>query len=131
MTTQSDDSAPILGQSYSMDCVAYKTRSGLINSATLQWISPTGTRLSSRGDLLLEGPTNIGSSSELVVQFSTLHTSHAGTYTCQASLSSPALTSSIIKNASLGITVQSKSLNIYKYTEIALKYFKACQALIQ
>lgn len=108
MTIQSDDGAPVLGQSYSMDCIAYKTRSGLINSPALRWISPTGTWLSSRVDFQLEGPTNIGLSSELVALFPTLHTSHAGNYTCQANLSSSALTSSIIKYASFGITVQSK-----------------------
>ena len=105
----SDDATPILGQSYSMDCTGHKTVSGLINQPSPQWLTPSGTLLSSSSDIQLQGPRNVGlSSSELVALFPTLRTSHAGNYTCQASLSSPALTTPIIKFVTLAVTVQSK-----------------------
>ena len=109
MTAQSDDSVPVLGQSYSMDCIGHKTYSGVLNMPSPQWFLSNGTLLSSSSDVQLQGPRTVGLSSEIVAQFPTLYTSHAGNYICQASLSSPALTLPIVKNTSFGITVQSKS----------------------
>ena len=107
----SDDVASILGQSYSMDCTGHKTVSGLVNQPSPQWFTPSGTLLSSSSDVQLQGPRNVGlSSSELVALFPTLRTSHAGNYTCQASLSSSALTSPIVKTTIFTVTVQSKLL---------------------
>ena len=109
MTATSDDSSPVLGQSYSMDCVGHKTVSGLMNLPSPLWLTPSGSLLSSSNEVQLQGPSNVGlSSSELLARFPTLRTSHAGSYTCQASLSSPALTSPIVKTESFAITVQSK-----------------------
>ena len=109
VTATSDDTAPILGQSYSMDCTGHKTVSDLINQPSPQWLTPSGTPLSSSSDIQLQGPRNVGlSSSELVALFPTLRTSHAGNYTCQASLSSPALTSPIVKLVTFEIIIESK-----------------------
>jgi hypothetical protein len=106
----SDDATPILGQSYSMDCTGHKTVSGLVNQPSPQWLTPSGTPLSPMSsDVQLQGPRNVGlSSSELVALFPTLRTSHAGNYTCQASLSSPALSSPIIKSVTYAVIVQSE-----------------------
>ena len=103
-----------------MDCVGHKTRSGLVNMPSPQWFLPNGTLLSSIGDVQLQGPRNVRLLSEIVALFPTLRTSHAGTYTCQASLSSPALTSPIVKAATFEITVQSKSSNIHRYLEMTI-----------
>ena len=109
MLATSDDLAPTLGQPYSMDCTGHKTVSGLMNQPSPQWYSPSGNLLSSGSDVQLQGPRNVGlSSSELVALFPTLRTSHAGNYTCQASLSSPALTSPIVKSVTFAVTVQSE-----------------------
>ena len=107
VTAESDDTTPILGQSYSMDCIGYKLVSGLMNQPSPQWFTPNGALLSSSSDVQLQGPRSVGISSELVAQFPTLHTSHAGNYTCQASLSSPARTSPIVKTTVFEVTVQS------------------------
>ena len=109
MRAISDDAAPMLGQSYSMDCTGHKTIAGLVNQPSPQWLTPSGTPLSPSSDVQLQGPRNVGlSSSELVALFPTLRTSHAGNYTCQASLSSPALTSPIVKLVTFAVTIQSK-----------------------
>ena len=109
MRARSDDTAPNLGQSYSMDCTGHKTIAGLVNQPSPQWLTPSGTPLSPSSDVQLQGPRNVGlSSSELVALFPTLRTSHAGNYTCQASLSSPALTSPIVKLVTFAVTIQSK-----------------------
>jgi hypothetical protein len=105
----SDDATPDLGQSYNMDCTGHKTVSGLMNQPSPQWLMPSGTPLSPSSDVQLQGPRNVGlSSSELVALFPTLRTSHAGNYTCQASLSSPALSSPIIKSVTFAVIVQSE-----------------------
>ena len=110
MTATSDDSSPVLGQFYSMDCVGHSTLSGLMNLPSPLWLTPSGSLLSSSNEVQLQGPRSVGlSSSELVARFFTLRTSHAGSYICQASLSSPALTSPIVKTQTFEITVQSKS----------------------
>ena len=110
MRATSDDSSPILGQSYSMNCMGHKTVSGLMSLPTPQWLTFSGSSLSSSNEVQLQGPNDVGlSSSELVARFFTLRTSHAGSYTCQASLSSPALMSPIVKTQAFQITVQSKS----------------------
>ena len=105
----SDDTMPILGQSYSMDCTGHKTIAGLVNQPSPQWLTPSGTPLSPSSEVQLQGPRNVGlSSSELVALFPTLHTSHAGNYTCQASLSSPALTSPTVKLVTFEIIIENK-----------------------
>ena len=110
MTASSDDSTPILGQSYSIDCVGHKTSTGLINSPSPQWFDSSGSLLSTNSDVQLQGPRNVGlTSSELVAHFPTLLSSHAGNYTCRVSLSSPARAAPIVKTTSFGITVQSES----------------------
>ena len=77
---------------------------------TPQWLTLEGNSLS--GDAQLQGPRIVGlSSSEIVATFPILRTSHAGNYTCRASLSSPALTTPIIKTTFFGLTVQSKSFS--------------------
>ena len=111
-SSSSDITTPILGQSYSMDCTGHKTVSGLVNQPSPQWFTPSRTPLTSSSDVQLQGPRNVGFlSSELVALFPALHTSHAGNYTCQASLSSPALTSPIVKLVTFAVTVQSEFPN--------------------
>ena len=107
VTAASGDATPVLGQSYSMNCAGHKTLSNLLNLPLPLWYTQDGNLLGSQVQLV--GPRPVGSSSsEIVAQFSTLRTSHAGNYTCQASLSSPALTTPIIKSVVFGITVQCK-----------------------
>ena len=78
---------------------------------SLQWLTLEENSLS--GDAQLQGPRSVGlTSSEVVATFPILRTSHAGNYTCQASLSSPALTTPIIKTTFFGVTLQSK---LYKH----------------
>ena len=135
VTATSGNSVSVLGQSYSMNCIGHKMASGLINLPSPQWLTFEGNTLSS--DAQLQGPRNVGlSSSEIVATFPILHTSHAGNYTCRVSLSSPALSTPIIKTAFFRLTVQSKSLShpqshpknhlIYTSTTISFQPFFNC-----
>ena len=110
----SDVSTPVLGLSYTMNCVGHKTTSGLSSLPTPQWLTLSGDSLGS--GVQLQGPVTVGlSSSRLAAYFSILRTSHAGNYSCRASLSSPALTTPLVKTTSFGITVQRMSaLSIIK-----------------
>ena len=116
VTAASSDASPVLGQSYSMNCVGHKTLSNLVNLPLPLWYTQDGNPLGNPVQLV--GPRPVGlSSSEIVAQFSTLRTSHAGNYFCQASLSSPALTAPIIKSTTFGITVQRKCLFNYTFLD--------------
>lgn len=114
MATSGDsDPGPVLGQSYNMSCIGHKTASGIINMPSLQWLTFEGHPLSN--DTQLHAPRRVGLlSSEIVATFPILHTSHAGNYTCRANLSSPALTTPIIKTTFFELTVQSKSFSCPK-----------------
>ena len=108
---QSDISTPVLGQLYSMNCVGYKVVSGLSNLPTPQWLTLNGNPLSS--GVQLQDPVAVGSlSSSLAAYFSILRTSHAGNYSCRASLSSPALTTPLVKTTYFGVTVQRMSISM-------------------
>ena len=109
VVASSGDGAPVLGQTYSIACVGHKTYGGIANFPSPHWLTTNGSFLSTGNTVQLLGPDITGhSSTEIVALFPSLLTSHAGNYTCHVILSSPALTSPIVKNEFLGITIESE-----------------------
>lgn len=94
----------LLGESYSVGCIASKNVNGLTNSPVIQWFDPNGNNITDG-----EGITLTMESLSLLASFDSLHTSHAGRYFCQASLSSPALSTPLVKTEDFNITLQSES----------------------
>ena len=84
----------LLGESYSVGCIASKNVNGLKNSPVIQWFDPNGNNITDG-----EGITLTMESLSLLASFDSLRTSHAGRYICQASLSSPALSTPLVKTA--------------------------------
>ena len=93
---------PIAGENHTLSCFAI-TEDHLVVVPALKWIAIEGIPEISE--------TNHMNNSTSVLTFNPLHTSHGGSYTCEARIDIPQagisdLTSSTIKN----VTVQSKSL---------------------
>ena len=106
----SSEPVHVLGREYSVTCLAAITA----NSHALQY-SPipsfnyeNGTTISNGfNSISVQGPVNISSSAvEVDLVFDVLKTSHAGIYVCRASLDSPALDETLIKEATFQLTFQ-------------------------
>ena len=94
---------------YTLECIVSETGEGLINTAVKQWLGPDGTPLVNGGGITVGNQMNVSSTiTSLTVSFASVRSSHAGRYTCQARLASPALHSPLVKTAETNITVQSK-----------------------
>ena len=100
----------ILGREYSVTCLAAITA----NSHALQY-SPmpsfnyeNGTMISNgTNSIRVQGPVIVSSSArEVELVFDLLKTSHAGRYICRASLDSPALDETLIKEDVFQINIQ-------------------------
>ena len=104
----------VAGQIFSLLC-RVTTPDGLTSEPQIRWLSPQGNILSTGGELIVGNQPIIGNPSRLTtysIQFSPLLTSHGGTYTCQATVSSPYQTvqQSTIRTAN--VSVQSKKFKM-------------------
>ena len=59
----------------------------------VEWINPDGMTVTSGGSVVVEDAVTIGTTTVLVATFNPVRTSHGGQYMCQATLSSPDLSS--------------------------------------
>ena len=109
---------PVIGQSYSLLCRIVKNVSGLTGSPTTQWFDSKG----------LAPDRNAVSSTrgQSTLTFSPLKTSHAGSYRCEGSVSSPALTQPLVTDDTWNLTLRSKSHNI-PYYEVFVLFFSTSQ----
>ncbi len=98
------------GEEYSLICVASKTVSGITNTPSLEWLDKEGSPVTTGGLLTVGELTTQTSNVFLSLTFSSFHISHAGQYTCRATLSSPALDTPLEKNTTSDVTLQSKQL---------------------
>ena len=98
------------GQSYSLSCTASKLEAVLATPA-LEWLDQDGYVINSGGGVTVSTPVTSGNMTTLTLEFGVILTSHAGQYTCQASLESPALSSPLTKMAGSTLAVQSKWLH--------------------
>ena len=80
------------GSAYTLSCIALKSISGLTQPAQIQWIGPNGATLVTNGNIVVNRAVTDTLRTTQNVTFSALATSDAGVYSCQSTLSSPALT---------------------------------------
>ena len=109
---------PTLGQNHSVHCVVSETVRGLSARPVPRWLNHDGIELTTTGNQInLDGPSNQSTRTTLSLTFDSLHTSHAGRYICQASLSSPALFSPLVKTQDYNISLQSEQyfFNVLNY----------------
>lgn len=101
-------SAPSVGQIVRIRCVISEAVSGLSSRPVAQWLDDVGRNVVLGDGVSLDGPSSQPSLTTLTLVFNTFRTSHAGTYVCQGSLSSPALFSPLVKAEDYDIIVQSE-----------------------
>ena len=85
--------------------------SGLTETPTAQWFDNKG--------MVIEGNSAVSTGGQSTLTFSPLKTSHAGSYRCEGSVTSPALEQPLVTNSTWNITVRSKSqilINIHYTT---------------
>lgn len=85
-----EDGDSVAGQTLTLLCRVILPE-GLITPPQIAWLSPQGSILTSEGELTVGNQELTGNPSRLstyMVQFSSVLTSHGGTYTCQATVSS-------------------------------------------
>ncbi len=116
------------GEWYSLLCLASKTISGLTNTPSLEWLDKEGSPVTTGGPVTVGELTTHTLNVSLSLTFSSLHISHAGQYTCQATLSSPALDTPLEKNTTSDVTLQSKQLSQELF--MFLRYSHTCQHAI-
>ena len=94
--------APVLGQPHTVQCLARKTLDGLNNHAAAEW---------SHDRDVTADPENTDSPllTYRNLHFPELRTSHAGRYTCEGSLLSPALDNPLAGTADYDITLTRES----------------------
>ena len=106
---------PTLGQNHSVHCVVSETVRGVSARPDLQWLNHNGIEPIAGSQIILDGPSYQSTLrlTTLSLTFDSLHTSHAGRYICQASLSSPALFSPLVKTQDYNISLQSEQYFIF------------------
>ena len=90
-----------------LTCTVNETISGLTGSPSAHWMTSSGP-VSSGEDITVTTSRDT-SSATATLTFSSLHTSHAGLYTCQGTLASPAAADDITsKSEAVSVSVSCK-----------------------
>ena len=88
------DGSPVTGENLTLICYAV-TAENVSGDVNLQWIRPDGEQVMSTQSVVVGVPTTSGSMTSLILQFTDLHTSNGGQYTCQCELVSNGETLSV------------------------------------
>ena len=96
-----------------LTCTVSEVISGLTNIPSAHWSTYTGLATPGEHIVVIETVRN-ATTVTVVLTFSTLHTSHAGQYTCQGTLVSPAAEDNIISTSDpVSVNVASKCSVMY------------------
>ena len=107
----SSTEVPSAGSSFSLSCVALELLAGLTGVPETEWIGPDGGVVQSMGGITVGTPVAGGGTiTTQVLTFSSIRTSHAGEYSCRASIESPALSVRDVVEEPFIITVQGNRL---------------------
>ena len=90
-----------------LTCTVRETISGLTNMPSAHWIGPSGP-VTSGDDIVMTQTVLDSMTANVIVTFSSLHTSHAGGYTCQGTVVTPAGVENTTFNSTINVTVSCK-----------------------
>lgn len=98
------------GTAYTITCIALKSASGFSQSPQVMWRNPNGNLVANGGGITLGNPVSDSLRTVQALTFNTLSTSEAGAYSCEATLSSSALTTSYQVNQSHTVSVSGMTI---------------------
>ena len=103
---------PVAGELFQLVCIA-EVKEGIYTTPILTWKNSTANGIMNDFDITV-GPATANS---LPFEFRTLRSSHAGEYTCEATLYSVALESPLILSSTVSVEVEGKHLHkiMYRY----------------
>ena len=90
-----------------LTCTVRETISGLTNMPSAHWMGPSGP-VTSGEDIVVTQIVHDDTTANVTVTFSSLHTSHAGEYTCQGTVVTPAGVENATINSTINVTVSCK-----------------------
>ena len=98
---------PVLAGSedLTLTCTVNEAIMGLTNIPSAQWMITSGLVTSGDDDITITETVIDDSMTIITLSFISLHTSHAGEYTCQGTLDSPATLNVIITSIPANVTV--------------------------
>lgn len=105
------EDVPVVGQMFMLLCRVI-VADVVATEPQVTWLSPEGNTLSSEEEVTVGTQPVIGNPSKLttyILQFSPLMTSHAGTYTCQVTLTSPYGTLPVTAERAENVSISSQS----------------------
>lgn len=107
------------GSWLSLTCIAVKAVTGLTHPAQTTWYGPNGTELMTGSSIVVANAIVEPLRTLQTITFTSLATSHAGVYSCEAVQSSPALTTPYRTITSYTVFVSCK---LYKNTWIHVPF---------
>ena len=107
---------PIAGSYYSLSCIVVDNIVGLSSLPDVEWHDFEGNRIESGGGITVSDQIHTPLSVTITISFDSIHTSHAGQYTCHSTLSSPALTFPYVDMETKDV----KTSGTYTYNESSL-----------
>ena len=90
-----------------LTCTVHETISGLTNMPSAHWMGPSGPVTSGEDSVMTQTVLD-NTTANVTVTFSSLHTSHAGEYTCQGTVVTPAGVENATINSTVNVTVSCK-----------------------
>ena len=103
--TVSDSGIARAGMVYNLTCTVSKTVGGLINSPTATWI--TGGVVVINGNGITVSTMSTDAANIITLTFDLLRTSHDDVYSCDGTLTSPALEGELTRSSMETLQVQS------------------------
>ena len=99
-----------------LTCTVIEVISGLTNMPSAHWMGPSGP-VTSGDDIVVTETFSNDTTVTVTLSFSSLHTSHAGLYTCQGTVVSPAAVDDVtITSTPHTVTVRCKYCGVLLYT---------------
>ena len=105
MTSISSIGQPVAGYNFTLIC-SVTLIDGLTGMPTVTWIDSSDQQITSAGDLTVNNPMIAGLQTNRTLYFDPIRTRDMGTYTCVATLPSPALSTPLNTSALYTINVQ-------------------------
>jgi hypothetical protein len=113
---------PVAGYNFTLLCTLTLPE-GLLGTPTVWWVDSDGQQIRSAGDIILYDPVTSGLTTNLTLYFDPIRTRDEGSYTCMATVSSPAHMGVLNASSVYNIDVQLSKNNCRNDSVAILYYF--------